>query len=205
MWVLLLVSLRSALVHLFFLSLSSLSLCIWLLRIGYDICWPRGSLYRVFAGVLPGCGGLGIRRPSIAVSLGLCLFWLHSLGYVVSVPSSIRVTYSITDSMPPCLMPSFISIFLEGACDWSKFIAGSSWTDSGSLVFKLSEAVARGSSLEEPCWITSESESLRQNGTLLPGKIRHAAHKTFVAATRMITGKSWFCGILIQNQVWCLK
>ena len=80
-WVLLLVSLHSALMHLFFISLS-LSFCIWLLRIRYDICWPRGSLY----GVLPGCGGLGIHRPSIAVSLELCLFWLYSLGYVVSVP-----------------------------------------------------------------------------------------------------------------------
>ena len=90
MWVLLLAFLRSALVSLFFLFLF-LSLCIWLLRIGCGICWLRGSLYRVYVGVLAGYGGLGIHRPSTAASLGLCLFWLHSLGCVVSVPWLFRL------------------------------------------------------------------------------------------------------------------
>ena len=98
-----------------------------------------------------------------------------------------------------CKMPIFAHLVVgvhdhstrKGVCDWCKFFAGSCWTASGSLVFKPSEGVARGSSLEELCGTTSESESLRQNGTLLPGKMRHATHKTFIMAVRMVTGKCW--------------
>ena len=40
--------------------------------------------------------------------------------------------------------------------------------------------------------LSRHNESLRQNGVLLPGKIRHEIRKMFIMAVGKVTGKCWF-------------